>query len=487
MTKKLRVRFAPSPTGYLHVGGGRTALFNYLFARHYGGTFILRLEDTDRSRYVEAAVQEIYDSLRWLKIEWDEGPDKGGDFGPYIQSERLHYYKKYAEELVNRGHAYYCFCTPERLSALRAEQEKKKENVGYDKLCRRLSIEEVEEKIKKGIPYVIRFKIPENRKISFQDLIRGVIEYESNLLDDFVLLKADGFPTYHLANVVDDHLMEISHVLRGDEWITSTPRHVLMYEAFGWESPQFAHLPIILSPDGGKLSKRKGAASVLDYKRAGYLPEALVNFLALLGWAPGDNREKMSMDELISSFTLEQISPKAAVFDETKLEWMNGVYLAERSVDSIVEEIIPLLKEKGLVEENNFEREYIKKVVELLKIRSKKIPDLVNFSEYFFKDPVSYEDKAEKKYFSKEAVQYLQKVIERFKESPQFTASTTEAIIRSIAELLNIQPAKIIHPVRLAVSGVSFGPGLFEMLELIGKERVIKRMEKAIEYIEKNK
>lgn len=483
MGKNIRVRFAPSPTGYLHVGGGRTALFNYLFARHYGGKFILRLEDTDRSRYVEAAVQEIYQSLRWLKIEWDEGPDKGGDFGPYIQSERLHYYKKYAEELVQKGHAYYCFCTPERLAALRAEQEKRKENVGYDRLCRKLSLEEAQHKIKSGIPYVIRFKIPENRKISFKDLIRGTIEYESNLLDDFVLLKADGFPTYHLANVVDDHLMEISHVLRGDEWITSTPRHVLMYEAFGWEPPHFAHLPIILSPDGGKLSKRKGAASVLDYKRAGYLPEALVNFLALLGWAPGDNREKMSMSELISSFTLEQVSPKAAVFDETKLEWMNGLYLAEKSAESIAEEVIPLLIEKGLVTEDNIDREYIKRVVELLKIRSKKILDLVNSAEYFFRDPVSYEEKAEKKYFTKETEEYLHKLIENLKKSIDFTSSNIEAIIRGTAESLGIQPAKLIHPVRLSVSGVSVGPGLFEMLELIGRERVIKRLEKTVEYI----
>ena len=313
MNNKVRVRFAPSPTGYLHVGGARSALFNYLFARRYNGKFILRIEDTDRSRFVQDALQEIFDSLKWLGLEWDEGPQTGGDHGPYIQSQRTEIYQNHAKILLESGHAYRCFCTPERLAQLRAEQEKTKQSVGYDRCCRELTEEQIQKNLADGIPYVIRFKVPHGRTIVFEDKIRGVIQYSSDILDDLVLIKSDGFPTYHMASVVDDHLMEITHVLRGDEWIASTPRHVLIYEAFGWTPPVFAHLPVILSPDGGKLSKRKGAASVMDYKRAGFLPEALFNFLALLGWAPGDSREKMSVEELIGSFALEQVSPKASV------------------------------------------------------------------------------------------------------------------------------------------------------------------------------
>ena len=295
----IRVRFAPSPTGYLHVGGARSALFNYLFARRHGGVFILRIEDTDRGRYVEGAVEEIVASLRWLGLDWDEGPDIGGPVGPYAQSERTQLYREHARRLIEGGNAYRCFCTAERLTALREEQEKNKLPLGYDRKCRDLPRADIERLLAGNAPHVIRLKIPAGRTITFTDEIRGSIEYQSDVLDDIVLIKSDGFPTYHMANVVDDHLMGITQVLRGDEWIASTPRHVLLYEAFGWTPPVFAHLPVILAPDGKKLSKRKGAASVMDYKRAGYLPEALFNFLALLGWSPGegDNREKMSKRE----------------------------------------------------------------------------------------------------------------------------------------------------------------------------------------------
>lgn len=482
----VRVRFAPSPTGYLHVGGARSALFNYLFAKRHGGTFILRIEDTDRSRFVEGALKEIYDSLRWLGLDWDEGPEAGGTSGPYIQSERLALYKENAERLIESGHAYRCFCTSERLTVLRENQEKNKLQLGYDRKCRSLSGEESGGLLSKGMPHVIRLKIPENRKVVFHDAIRGPIEYSSDVLDDLVLLKTDGFPTYHLANVVDDHFMAITHVLRGDEWITSTPRHMLLYEAFGWDPPAFAHLPVILSEDGKKLSKRKGAASVMDYKRAGYLPEALFNFLALLGWAPGNDREKMTVAELVEAFSLDHVSPKAAVFDEKKLEWMNGMYMAERSSESLVPEIVPSWREKGWIDSSFQDSDpYLRTVIELLKGRSKKVTELIENAGYFFKDPVSYEEKSAKKNFPPESASLLKILIEKLDCAQQFGAASVEALFREYSESAQLQAGQLIHPTRLAISGVSFGPGLFELMETLGRETVIRRMKAAITFIEK--
>ncbi|MBN1307832.1 MAG: glutamate--tRNA ligase, partial [Chitinispirillaceae bacterium] len=450
MTDTVRVRFAPSPTGYLHVGGARSALFNYLFAKRHGGTFILRIEDTDRNRFVEHALQEIYASLEWLGIIWDEGPAKGGSDGPYIQSQRLEQYRTHAARLLSEGRAYRCFCSSQRLQALKAEQETKKGKLGYDGLCRTLPDREIRSRLASGAPYVIRFKIPSGRRVRFIDMIRGAIEYQSDLLDDFVLLKTDGYPTYHLANVVDDHLMRISHVLRGDEWIASTPRHVLLYEAFGWTPPSFAHLPVILSSGGGKLSKRKGAASVMDYKRAGYLPEALFNFLALLGWAPGNDREKMRRDEMVASFSIEQISPKASVFDEKKLEWMNGLYMAECPVESLVREVIPLLEEKGWVDAaGQRDVEYIGKMVGLLRQRCKRLTDLVSAAQYFFIDPVAYEEKGERKYFSAESAGLLLLLVEKLRGCADFTGSSLEGLFRNLAESNNIPAGRLIHPTRL--------------------------------------
>lgn len=482
--QKIRVRFAPSPTGYLHVGGARSALFNYLFAHRTNGTFILRIEDTDQNRFVENAMKEIYDSLRWLGLTWDEGPEVGGDYGPYIQSQRLDIYKKHAQMLIESGHAYRCFCTPERLTELRTHQEQNKLPLGYDKHCRNLSEHEIKEKLDSNIPYVIRLKIPGGRKIVFNDLIRGPIEYDSDILDDLVLLKSDGFPTYHMAHVVDDHLMEISHVMRGDEWIASTPRHILLYEAFGWTPPQIAHLPVILSPDGGKLSKRKGAASVMDYKKAGYLSDALFNFLALLGWAPGDDREKMSRDELIASFNLEQISPKASVLDEKKLEWMNGLYMAEASSDVLAGEVLPFWKQKGWVSEQaQCNDNHILQVIDIMKVRSKKLTELVESPVYFFVDPDQYEDKAARKYFNSETVNILNDLVSRIENCLEFTHDKIEAVYKEYSESSSVPIGKLIHPTRLAISGVSFGPGLFEMMVLLGKETVIRRMQKAVSFI----
>ncbi|MFC2017543.1 glutamate--tRNA ligase, partial [Chloroflexota bacterium] len=325
MNKSVRVRYAPSPTGYPHVGNIRTALFNWLFARHYGGSFIVRIEDTDVTRKVKGAVEDILNSLRWLRLDWDEGPEVEGKYGSYFQSQRLEIYHEMAQRLISQGDAYYCYCSTQRLAEMRVEQVRRKQPPGYDRYCRNLSPEERSQKEAEGIIPVVRFKTPLDGQTRFSDLIWGEVVFENNTIDDFILLKSDGYPTYHLANVVDDHLMEISHVLRAEEWLSSTPRHLLLYKAFGFEPPQFAHLPMLLGADRAKLSKRHGAVSITEYYKQGYLPEAMVNFLALLGWSLDDKTELLSRQELIDNFSLERVSRTAAIFNQDKLNWMNGV------------------------------------------------------------------------------------------------------------------------------------------------------------------
>lgn len=333
-----RVRFAPSPTGYLHVGGLRTALFNYLFAKKNNGTFVLRIEDTDRNRFVEGAVDNLISALKWAGLEFDEGPEIGGNFGPYMQSHRLDIYKKYAEELILKGKAYYCFCSPERLKKLREEQEKQKlPQVKYDKHCLHLSESEVAKNLAEGIANVVRLNVESDKTIQFDDIVRDYVEFESNNVDDQVLIKGDGFPTYHLANVVDDHLMKITHVIRGEEWLSSTPKHVLLYDAFQWERPIFVHLPLLLNPDRSKLSKRQGDVAVEDYRDKGYLKDALINFVALLGWNAGDDKEFYSIEELIESFSLERVNKAGAVFDLQKLNWLNAEHLRNKPDSDILE------------------------------------------------------------------------------------------------------------------------------------------------------
>ncbi len=486
MASDIRVRFAPSPTGYLHVGGERTALFNYLFARKSGGTFILRIEDTDQSRYRPEALDEIYESLRWLGLDWDEGPGAGGECGPYVQSERSGLYREHAKVLVDSGHAYRCFCTPQRIEEVRREREKAKAPTGYDRHCRGIDKTEAARRAQGGEPFVVRLKVPEGRAIVFDDLIRGRIEYDSGVLDDMVLLKSDGLPTYHLANVVDDHLMKISHVFRGDEWIASSPRHILIYEAFGWTPPLLAHLPVILSSDGGKLSKRKGAASVMDYKRAGYLPEALFNHLALLGWSPGDDREKMDREEIIEAFSLEKVSPKAAVFDEKKLEWMNGLYMQERPVETVVGDVVERWKSEGLVPKDAAAGQTrFAAVVSLLKDRSKTLNELAANAAYFFADPTEYDEKSVRKHFRGESVALLKALAAKLDAVESFDRASLETLYRAHAEEAGVSAGALIHPTRLAVSGVSFGPGLFELLEVLGKETIARRMRRAIEWVER--
>ncbi len=475
-TKPVRVRFAPSPTGYLHVGGARTAIYNYLFAKATGGTFYLRIEDTDRKRYNEEALHDLLRDLKWLGLLWDEGPECGGDKGPYFQSERLDIYAREIRKLLDSGDAYYCFCSEERLQQVRAEQEKSGAPVtGYDRHCRGISREEAEARIQAGEKAVIRFKVPEDGVTIFDDLIRGTIEYQNALLDDLVLIKRDQFPTYHFASVVDDHLMETSHVLRGDEWISSTPKHVLLYKAFGWEPPAWCHLPVILAAGGGKLSKRKGAASVGDFRDLGYLPESLVNFLALLGWNPGDDREVMSIREMIDSFTLERINPKAVSFDEKKLQWMNGQHIRLTQTSLLAERLKKDLAEGGIAV-SNYAEIYFEKVAEMLKPRIHFLQDLAAMAMFFFKAPESFDEKGQKKNWGEGSRGIAQAVKNALQTTEPFTAGSIENAFQTLAQTRECKLGDLVGAVRLAVSGTTAGPGLWEIFETLGKEESLRRI-----------
>jgi glutamyl-tRNA synthetase len=475
----VRVRFAPSPTGSPHIGNIRTALFTWLFARKHGGVFILRIEDTDRARYVEGSVQEIMDSLRWLGLDWDEGP--------YFQSQRLPLYREVAEKLVETGHAYRCYCTPERLEELRRQQEAAKQPTGYDRKCRYLSDEERKELEAQGLPHVIRFAMPLEGETVFHDEIRGEIRFENALIDDFVMLKSDGYPTYHLASVTDDHDMGITHVIRGEEWISSTPRHVQIYRALGWELPKFAHLPMILGMDRKKLSKRHGSVQFVEYIQQGYLPEAMLNFLALLGWSADEDRELYSREELIERFDLSGVQENPAIFDGQKLLWMNGVYIRRKPMGELTRLCLPYLQEAGLMPQNPSPQEvtYAQRVIALEAERMKLLSEVVPLTEYFFRDTLEYEEKGVRKWFTQPYVpQMLEMLIERYSALEPFDVPHIEATTRAVAEELGVSAAQVIHPTRVAVSGRTVGPGLFEMIEVMGKERVLHRLRAAQEMVQ---
>jgi glutamyl-tRNA synthetase len=475
----VRVRFAPSPTGSPHIGNIRTALFTWLFARKHGGVFILRIEDTDRARYVEGSVQEIMDSLRWLGLDWDEGP--------YFQSQRLPLYREVAEKLVETGHAYRCYCTPERLEELRRQQEAAKQPTGYDRKCRYLSDEERKELEAQGLPHVIRFAMPLEGETVFHDEIRGEIRFENALIDDFVMLKSDGYPTYHLASVTDDHDMGITHVIRGEEWISSTPRHVQIYRALGWELPKFAHLPMILGMDRKKLSKRHGSVQFVEYIQQGYLPEAMLNFLALLGWSADEDRELYSREELIERFDLSGVQENPAIFDGQKLLWINGVYIRRKPMGELTRLCLPYLQEAGLMPQNPSPQEvtYAQRVIALEAERMKLLSEVVPLTEYFFRDTLEYEEKGVRKWFTQPYVpQMLEMLIERYSALEPFDVPHIEATTRAVAEELGVSAAQVIHPTRVAVSGRTVGPGLFEMIEVMGKERVLHRLRAAQEMVQ---
>ena len=499
MSNPIRVRFAPSPTGPLHIGGVRTALFNYLFAKKNGGTFFLRIEDTDQNRFVPGAEEYIMEALEWLGIAPDETIGKNEKFGPYKQSERKHLYKQYADQLINSGNAYYAFDTSEALDAHRKQHEEQGKTFIYnwhnrEKLDTSLVISgaETEKRIAAGEDYVIRFKTPVDETLHLQDIIRGEVKFETNLLDDKVLFKSDGMPTYHLANIVDDHLMETSHVIRGEEWLPSMPIHVLLYRAFGWEAPEFAHLPLIMKPVGnGKLSKRDGdkmgfPVFPLDwktsegissgYREKGFFPEAVVNFLALLGWNDGTEKELFSLKELEKAFDLSRVHKAGAKFDPEKNKWFNHQYLVKQNDTDLAKAFAPIVAEKGI---DSYGMTKLEKIVSLIKERAHFVSEFWDLSDFFFVAPNSYDEKARKNW-KEETPALMQELISVLSEITDFTSLNIETIVKDWMTKNEIGMGKVLQPFRLSLVGALKGPHLFDIVELIGKEETIKRIEKAI-------
>lgn len=490
MSKNVRVRFAPSPTGMLHIGGLRTALYNYLFAKHHNGEFLLRIEDTDQNRYVEEAELDIKTALTWAGMPPDEGPDNPGSVGPYRQSERSETYLKYARQLIDQGNAYYAFDSAEDIEALREElKSDENPNPKYDSTTRTsmknsltLSKEDVENRIKNGDPYVVRLNVPESGSVEFNDIIREQVSFDVKGLDDQVLMKSDGLPTYHLANVVDDHLMGISHVIRGEEWLSSAPKHILLYKFLGWEAPAMAHLPLIMSPAGGKLSKRNAEelgipVNVRDYIRLGYEPDALVNFLAFLGWNPGDEREIMTIQELTKEFSLEKVSKSGAAFNIDKLTWYNEHYLRAKSDESLVPALEKELTKTGI---SGFNDAYLETVVHLLKERVSLTSEFVNQGRFFFEAPSEFDDKAVKKAWKGDAVDLVSEFKDEVEKLTDHSAANLKDKLSGITEARGFGFGKLMLPVRVAITGNGSGPDLFETMELLGKETVVKRLDTAL-------
>ena len=479
-TNNCKVRFAPSPTGFLHIGGLRTALYNYLFAKNNDGKIILRIEDTDRNRFVDGAVDNLLETLHWAGLTFDEGPKKGGDNGPYFQSERLEIYKNYADELIKNEKAYYAFDTPERLKELREKQEKNKEPYKYDKLALSLSEDEIKEKINNGEPFVVRLNVQPGEKVIVDDAIRGRVEFETDTVDDQVLIKSDGFPTYHLANVVDDHLMGITHVIRGEEWLSSTPKHVLLYEYLGWEKPVFAHLPLLLNPDKSKLSKRQGDVAVEDYMKKGYLKEALINFVALLGWNYGDDKEFYEMEELCEKFSLERVHKSGAVFNLEKLNWLNYEHLRQKP-NNLVLEMLKSEVAQSKYSNQVYTDEYLLQVIEAMKERVSFVKEYLTKSPYFFEPPTEYDERVLKKRWKEDSPELLKKLHEKFAELTNPAKEDFENALHKTAESMHVGNGKLIHPLRVSVSGMGEGPGVYDIVVVIGKDETLKRIDQAIE------
>jgi len=504
--KEIRVRFAPSPTGPLHIGGVRTALYNYLFARKQGGKFILRIEDTDQARFVPGAEQYIVESLVWCGIQFDEGAHIGGPYAPYKQSERKLIYKQYAGQLIKDGYAYYAFDSPEELERIRKENETRKITFQYGPATRMslnnsltLSPAEVEQYLVNGYAYVIRIKIPDNEEIHVQDMIRGLVTVKTDLLDDKVLFKSDGMPTYHLANVVDDYLMKISHIIRGEEWLPSAPLHVLLYRYLGWEAdmPEFAHLPLLLKPEGnGKLSKRDGdrlgfpvfpllwtdpktGEVSSGFREAGYLPEAFINMLALLGWNPGTEQEIFTMEELIKSFSIERVGKSGAKYDPEKAKWFNHHYVAALSDEELAGFLSPMLTAKGIT----FTKGYSTRVCGLVKERANLLPDLWEQAWFFFKAPETYDERVIQKIWKPETTEIITSFAERLAKAEPFTASVIESVAKEFILDKGIGIGQLMSPFRLAIVGQNAGPGMFEMAEVIGKAEIIRRIKTGIQRI----
>lgn len=502
--KEIRVRFAPSPTGPLHIGGVRTALYNYLFARKNNGKMILRIEDTDQSRFVEGAEKYISEAFKWCGIEFDESNEKGGEYGPYKQSERKHIYKDFAEQLIKSSHAYYAFDTSEELNKIRSDFEAEKKTFVYNAVERKklrnslnLSTEETQKLISSGEAYVIRFKMPENEIIVMNDLIRDRVEVDSSVLDDKILFKSDGMPTYHLANIVDDHLMKISHVIRGEEWLPSLPLHVLLYEAFGWEKPEFAHLPLLLKPDGnGKLSKRDGdrlgfpvfPLEWIDpktgdkspgYREDGYFPQAFINMLALLGWNPGDERELFSMEELIEAFSIERVGKSGSKFDLEKAKWFNHQYLVKESNENLAELLMPIVIKNGVL----VEKEQLCNAIALVKDRATFVSDLWDQLDFFFKRPQEYDAKAVKKRWKANSYDLMLELKEVLSTIKNFSSENTETVVKKWIEEKEYGMGAVMNAFRLLIVGALKGPHIFDIISLIGQEETLERIDQSLHEI----
>ena len=486
----VRVRYAPSPTGLQHIGSVRTALFNYFFARSQGGRFILRIEDTDRERLHPDALKDLYDTFSWLGIHWDEGPDVGGEYGPYVQSERSELYRKLANDLVDRDKAYRCYCTPQRLEELRHHQEENKLAPGYDRKCRNLSQAEKDEFVAQGAPSVIRLKVPLEGSTVLEDMILGFIEHKNeDIAHDPVLLKSDGYPTYHLANVIDDHEMRITHIMRAQEWVPSGPLHILLYRAFGWEPPVYCHLPFVTGTDGRKLSKRHGATSIIEFRNGGYLADALINYISLLGWSFDDSREFFSVHDLETLFSLEKLNKSPAVFDYKKLEWFNGMYIRERSAEKLIKDIIPFMQQASLVADPPTEGQLVtlEAALPLARERLHFLTDAPTVLGFLFQEIETYSevDAIPKKMDAAATVKVLDESMPLIAGLDEKSDEQLEEEFRRLAESMDTKLGNLLMPVRVAVTGSRVSPPLFASIRVLGKEVSLQRIQRLKEFLQK--
>lgn len=477
MCQEIRVRFAPSPTGSLHIGSVRTALFNWLFARHLGGKFVLRIEDTDPGRSTDESIQEIIDGMKWLGLDWDEGPDVGGEYGPYRQTERKDIYLRYVDQLIGEGKAYRCYCSVETLEESKKSALAKGEKPKYDGRCRRLDAYPVEK------PHVVRFKNPETGSVTITDLLRGGITFNNSELDDFIILRTDGSPTYNFVVVVDDIAMKISHVIRGDDHLSNTPRQAQIYNGLGWPLPKFAHISMIMGADKARLSKRHGATSILDYRDQGFLPEAMINYLARLGWSHGDD-EIFTRDDLVEKFSLDNVNTSAAVFNPEKLQWVNAQHIKTAQVERLAELLAEQIKRDGIVEKDALlDMEILKKAIPLLRERSRTLAEMADGVSYFIQENIKYDEKAREKFFVPANREILVGLADDLEKEDNFSESRAEEILKEAAQRSGIKLGQIAQPLRVALTGRTASPGIFEVMAVLGKERTLGRIRNAVSMI----
>jgi nondiscriminating glutamyl-tRNA synthetase len=482
MMSKIRTRFAPSPTGFLHVGGLRTALYNYLFARHHQGDIVLRIEDTDRTRFVEGATESLIHTMKIMGIDYNEGPAAGGSLGPYLQSQRTDIYQKFARTLLDQGDAYYCFCSVERLEKMRQDQESAGQQPRYDSTCRNLNAAEIRQNLENEIPHVVRLKMPQEGITRFTDLVRGEVAIQNELTDDQILIKSDGYPTYHLANVVDDHLMQISHVIRGEEWLLSVPKHLRLYEAFGWEPPRMAHLPLLLNPDRSKLSKRQGDVAVEDFLEKGYLPEALNNFIALLGWNPGTDQEIFTLSELINLFSLERVNKSGAIFDLHKLNWMNSQYIRQLPVERRHTFLATFIRKVGY---DTTDEQKTVKVADAIYMRVANVEDIEREAAIFYSDRLEITEKDARDILQRESSRKVLTIfLEQTDKAKDLTVDVFKSVMKEVQQQTGIKKQDLWMPVRVALTGVTHGPELPQVIEILGKERIRNFVKQALNLTE---